>query len=184
MASAHEFSIPVRELDAGGKHLHFPIRAAWLRGALEGTEIEPAGPDGELDLRVSKSGNDVVVHGSLAVELTAPCARCLERARVTVKEPVTVLAVPEAHHKPGPRDDDDLSPDQLDTIPYDGETVILDELVRDELVLGVPMIPLCSEACPGIRPQPSQESSQAASEPTQLDPRLRPLLRLKKTQTE
>lgn len=183
MASAHEFSIPVRELDAGGKHLQFPIRAAWLRDALEGTEIEPAGPDGELDIRVSKSGNDVVVHGSLAAELTAPCARCLEPARVAVKEPVSVLAVPEASHA-ARGEDDDLSPDQLDTIPYDGETVVLDELVRDELVLGVPMIPLCSEACPGIRPQPSEESSQAASEPTHIDPRLRPLLRLKKTQTE
>jgi len=184
MSSPHEFSIPVRELDAGGKQLRFVVRAGWLRGALEGTDIAPAGPDGELDVRVSKSGTDVVVHGTLSAELAAPCARCLEPAHVSVDQPLSVVAVPEAAHRRAAAAEADLGADQLDLIPYDGETVVLDDLVRDELVLAVPMIPLCSEACPGIRPQPSEEPARGPSEPPGIDPRLRPLLRLKKTQTE
>jgi uncharacterized metal-binding protein YceD (DUF177 family) len=42
------------------------------------------------------------------------------------------------------------------------------------------MIPLCSEACPGIRPQLVPEEGQGAPA---VDPRLRPLLRLKKSST-
>ena len=66
--------------------------------------------------------------------------------------------------------------DDGNTWPYDGETVVLDDLVRDELLLGIPMIPLCSESCPGISPRVEGESNGVG-----LDPRLRPLLELKKT---
>jgi hypothetical protein len=46
-------------------------------------------------------------------------------------------------------------------------------------ILGIPMIPLCSEACPGIQPQLASEEPEAAAVDS-IDPRLRPLLRLKK----
>ena len=47
--------------------------------------------------------------------------------------------------------------------------MVLDDLVRDELLLGIPMIPLCSEGCPGIRPPASGRDADAG-----IDPRLRP----------
>jgi uncharacterized protein len=172
----NEFSFPVNDLDAGGKAVRMPIRAAWLRGVLEGTDIGASAKDGELDVRLSKSGTDVVVRGTLSAELLVPCSRCLEPAVVSVREDVSVLAVPEAHDRGSGEggDEEDGELEESDVIPYDGETVVLDELVRDELLLGIPMIPLCSESCPGIRPEHPQGAETAS-----IDPRLRPLLRLK-----
>lgn len=190
LMSAHEFSIPVHDLDAAGKELRLPVRASWIRGALEETGVGPAGPDGGLEIRVSKSGNDVVVHGKLHAELAVPCARCLEPAHVSIQEDVSVLAVhgaeaprPSHSSREGGRgrdddEDDDLPGDEADVIPYDGQTVVLDDLVRDELLLNIPMIPLCSDACPGISPPPAAEGE--AREENGIDPRLSPLLRLKK----
>jgi len=177
-----EFSIPVHELDAAGKEFRFPVRAAWVRGALEATNISAVGTDGELDVRVSKSGNDVVVRGKLRAELAVPCARCLEPAHVSVHEDLSALVVetaPAKSAKGSDEDDEDLAPEEADVITYDGKTVVLDDLVRDEILLGIPMIPLCSDACPGIRPQPAVED--AAAREDDIDPRLQPLLRLKKT---
>ncbi len=202
---AHEFTIPVSELDAAGRSYHFPIRAAWVMGALEDHEATSAGTEGKLDVRVSKSGNDVVVHGTMKAELSMPCARCLKPVTVLIDQPISVLMVPEkalkspetasrrprrepakddakddtkivtkdtkeakgsASKKDAPKkgrkersrdeedDDDGISPDEADIVAYDGDTVILDDLVRDELVLETPMIPLCSEDCPGISPGP------------------------------
>jgi len=178
----HEFAIPVRDLDAAGKPFRFPVTAAWLRTALEGTDVANGGGDGTLEVRLSKSGTDVVVRGTLEAQLTVPCARCLEPAHVPVKEDISALVVPATATRDaaGAQDDDDIAPEQADLIAYDGETVILDELVRDELLLGIPMIPLCSEGCPGIRPQPAQEEAAEAPATDAIDPRLRPLLRLKK----
>jgi uncharacterized protein len=174
-----EFSIPARELDAAGKRFRFAVRAAWLRHALEDTDVAASGPDGELDLRVSKSGPDVVVRGSLAAELEVPCARCLGPARVTVREELSALAVPAAVAREafaGAGDDDaELAAEHADVISFDGETLLLDDFVRGELLLGIPMIPLCSEGCPGIRPEPAIAPARP-----DLDPRLYPLLGLKK----
>jgi uncharacterized protein len=177
MGKEHEFSIPVRDLDAAGKQFRFALPAGWMRGALEDTEVQPAGPDGSFDGRVSKSGTDVVLHGKLAAELVVPCARCLEPARVSVKQDLSALAVlrskmrEEARGKRGSKardasrakggasparegDEDEESAPDADMIAYDGENLVLDDLVRDELLLAVPMIPLCSEACPGISRPP------------------------------
>jgi uncharacterized protein len=182
MLPEHEFSIPIQDLDAGGKSLDFAVPAAWMRHALEGTQVAEGGADGKLALRLSKSGTDVVIRGSLKADLVVPCARCLEPAKIAVREDISALAVPRAalREVAGDDEDADLSPETADMIPYDGETLVLDDLVRDELLLAVPMIPLCSEGCEGISPRsPAAEQPQAAT--ASIDPRLRPLLRFKKS---
>jgi uncharacterized protein len=176
---AHEFSFPAHDLDASGKRFCVAVRASWIGDALEGTDVGPGGADGELDVRLSKSGTDVVVRGKLTAELQIACARCLQPARIVVSERLSVLVVRTGAlgtRSHGDADEDEVVSDQADLITYDGETVVLDDLVRDELLLGVPMIPLCSEGCPGIRPETPPESASASA----MDPRLRPLLRLRK----
>jgi len=180
-----EFSFPASNLDAAGKHFHLPVRASWLRGVLEGTAIGPSEHDGELDVRLSKSGTDVVVRGTLAADLVVPCSRCLAPAVVPIREELSILAVPSG---PAPRargerdqreDEEEEDPGEADVIAFDGENVVLDELVRDELLLAIPMIPLCSEACPGIRPERPSSSEAPSAADESIDPRLRPLLRLR-----
>lgn len=141
--SSPELSVSVRDLDAAGKAFHFTLRAAWIRSAVEDTDVTGTERDGELDVRLSKSGHDVVVRGTLTAELVLPCARCLEPAHVAIREPLSALFVP------GGRASD--SSDSADVIAYDGETVVLDGLVRDEMLLALPIVPLCSESCAGIR---------------------------------
>jgi uncharacterized protein len=72
-------------------------------------------------------------------------------------------------------DDDDIVDDGPDTIRYEGEHLVLDEVVRDALLLEIPMMPLCSEACPGIERPPLAESE--ADRP--IDPRFAALLSVK-----
>lgn len=206
--SAHEFTINVTDLDAGGKEYDFPIRSAWLRGALEDNEATASTEDGQLSVRASKSGHDVVVHGTLDVNVRVPCARCLEPFDLPIHSDISVLYVPAARIKvPGPpkseKSDKDSEPkgkakgkgkepeeeyeftsEEADTLGYDGDTVVLDDLVRDEVILEIPMIPLCSDGCPGMSPAP-EERNASAEEPEgqrtdSIDPRLAPLLRFKK----
>jgi uncharacterized protein len=171
--SAHEFTIPVTDLDAGGKEYRFDVRANWIRGVLEGHEASASTQDGLLVVRASKSGPDVVVHGKLDATLQVPCARCLEPSTHVVESDVRVLYVPASKVKTPDSGEYEFTGEEADTFPYDGETVVLDDLVRDELVLEVPMIPLCSEACPGMSPAPGVRLEEAERP---IDPRLAPLL--------
>jgi uncharacterized protein len=182
----HELTLAAGDLDSAGRPYVFPLRAAWIRGALEDHEATTAGEDGELDIRASKSGNDVVVHGTLRASLVAPCARCLKPARFEVREPVSVLYAPrgslagrdKGKGSGGKADEREISPEEADTLPYDGETVVLDDLVRDELILQTPSFPLCSEDCPGMSPSSKsrdETGSQGSDVAQDIDPRLLPL---------
>jgi uncharacterized protein len=187
MAAVHEFSIALHDLDAAGRSYTFPVRAPWVRSTLEDRDIAPGANEGRLSVRASKSGTDVVIHGRLKAELVTPCARCLEPAHVTVDEPVSALMVPASSLKTPKEDEYEFSADEADVLPFDGEVVVLDDLVRDELVLGIPMIPLCSEDCPGMSLPPGFSGPKVSGEPVNdedaIDPRLRPLLALKKMST-
>jgi uncharacterized protein len=171
---AHEFEIPVSELDAGGKDYTFILPVAWMRKALEDIEAKTTGKDGALSVRVSKSMGDIAVHGTLTAELEAPCGRCLKPARVPIHQRVAVMFAPKPARTP--KTEYEFGPDEADVLPYEGETLVLDDLVRDELVLEIPMIPLCSADCQGIAPPPPPEESAPADH---VDPRLAPLLKLK-----
>ncbi|WP_394848282.1 DUF177 domain-containing protein [Pendulispora brunnea] len=179
-----EFRVPVSELDVAGKDYDFPVRASWVRGALEGNEAAPAGDDGRLEVRLSKSGSDVVVHGRLRFELTAPCARCLEPSRIPVDEKLSLLMVPASRNKAPDVEEYEFTPEEADVVPFDGDNVILDDVVRDELVLQIPMIPLCSEDCPGMSAPGVSGADPTEDTKESVDPRLLPLLRFKNLKKE
>lgn len=71
----------------------------------------------------------------------------------------------------------EFASDEADLDVYDGEMVVLDGFVREAILLEMPIFPLCSESCPGIRPA-SPEAVDGGDTPT-LDPRLAPLRALR-----
>jgi uncharacterized protein len=170
--SKHAFSVSASELDAGGKAFKQSLPNAWLLAALEDAGATPLG-DGEIDVRLSKSGTDVVVHGRARAEVEVPCARCLEATRVVLAPEISVLMVPASTIKSSR--EHEMAPSEADVLAYNGDDVVLDDLVRDDLLLEIPMIPLCSDDCPGI----ASAHRDAIEEPA-VDPRLAPLLALKK----
>lgn len=195
--SKHEFPIPVVDLDAGGKAFDFPVRAEWVRGLLESHEATTTGRDGQIKVRASALGGEVVVHGTLSTSVICPCARCTDPFELPVDIELSALFTPAAKYKKlvgeaaeraaakhkgkAPKDgpEIELSSADADTLPYEGETVALDDLVRDEILLEIPMIPLCSDDCPGMsaRPAASADPGPSAGAPSPpIDPRLAPLL--------
>jgi uncharacterized protein len=167
------FVVSASTLDAGGESYARPIPNAWLVTALADTEAKALG-DGTIDLRLSKSGTDVVVHGKVKADVEVPCARCLEPVRVTLAPEISVLF--EVRGKKHPPKEVEISRGEADVLPYDGDQVVLDDMLRDDLVLEIPMIPLCSETCPGIASHGEAPESGSST----IDPRLAPLLALKK----
>ena len=178
--------INVHDIDEIGRDFTFPLTRAWLEGALAGTEVRPdlEAPEGELDLHVQRQGADIVLHGRLRGAIVTECARCLGDARIPVDTAVgSLLTARGEAYRPEP-DEHELTPEELDREFFTGERIVLDDMVREHLLLEVPIKPLCQEACPGI-PVPSHVAGPAdlaapvaeASEGG-VDPRLAPLLKL------
>jgi uncharacterized protein len=159
-----EFSVPVRDLEEGPKTYVFPIRSTWAKAALEEGEIKFSAEEGKLEAQLTKTGPDVWVDGHISVAVEMPCARCTKPAHVTIDADLKIMLVPESTKK----DEEDTG----DFAYYDGQIAVLDELVHDEILLGIPMIPLCSEDCPGMSTGPQEVEAP-------IDPRLEPLKRIK-----
>jgi len=203
MSERGTFVVPIHDLDLAGRSVRFPITPVWLRGALEGCEPQPAGSTGQMDVHLTKTGNEVLVQGQVDAAIVMPCARCLEPVEFRPHIELSLLLHPaagapasarrggqgsghgSAHApgkeagKPSPKSDDetDFGDDDGDTDTYEGEEVVLDRFVREAILLESPIFPLCSEACEGIRPaSDSGPDSQGAV----TDPRLMPLLELAK----
>lgn len=82
----------------------------------------------------------------------------------------------------------EFSAEEAEVDTFNGDTVVLDEFVREALLLEMPNFPLCSEACPGIRPAAPAPEADSGEESERVDPRLAPLgalrAKLKPAQTK
>lgn len=177
--------INVSDIDEIGRDFTFPLTRAWLEGALAGTDVRPdlEAPEGELDLHVQRQGADIVLHGRLRGAIVTECARCLGDAHIPVDTAVgSLLTARGEAYRPEP-DEQELTPEELDREFFTGERIVLDDMVREHLLLEVPIKPLCQEECPGI-PVPAHVAGPAdlaapeAPSEGGVDPRLAPLLKL------
>lgn len=161
-----------KTLDEGPRAVKASLPAAWLAAQLAdepsggeaGDEtVVTAREDGSIDARLTPTGGDAfLLQGHVRARIETTCSRCLGPATVPVDAEVTLLLVPEAK---APRaatkrskesdGEPEFDADEADVATYDGETVVLDPLVREALLLELPISPLCDEACPGMASPPS-----------------------------
>ncbi len=147
-----ELVLHAKDIDADGKAYEFPLSASFMAAALASSELRTVddAPAPRARLFAQRQGADILVVGSVQAKLVAACVRCLEDASVDVNAEVGTLYIARgANLRPAP-DEDELSPEELSREFFDGDVIELDDVVREHILLEVPMQPLCREDCPGI----------------------------------
>jgi uncharacterized protein len=136
----------INEIGPDGKALRVPVTADWLGSACPELDARPVGRGLALTGRIMKAGEDYLLRGELAGVLETPCARCLEPARVALNVPLAVTFVQ------ADAVDDDSDDDDPGVIRFAGNEIDVSDEVRDEIVLALPINPLCAESCRGLCP--------------------------------
>lgn len=156
------FRVHVRDLPT---HREVRVGSDYVAAALQGLPMRDALGDGDagegaLAVDLYEEGDNVHVTGRMRGHVIVACSRCVGPARLPIDEPIQATFMPEeampAPAADGAADADDgveLGEPDLDVFPYDGETVDLEPLLREQLVLAVPFAPLCREDCQGLCPQ-------------------------------
>jgi uncharacterized metal-binding protein YceD (DUF177 family) len=186
--------IPIHNLDTHGKDFVFALDQAWLDVVFEGTGVrgDASVSDGAVEVHAQRNGREILVHGKAHARLIAECGRCLKHMPVEVACDLAALYAPAegSAHAHADEEDDDVDPDRPDREFYSGEKVVIDELVRDYLLLELPMQPRCDLgwSCPNLDvPEHMRGSEGVHSESTgegRIDPRLMPLMKLAKGEPE
>ncbi len=131
-------------------------------------------------LKLTTTGSEVQVDGTLEGEVELLCSRCLNAYTMKVRSQVNVVYEPsdtinrEERHK--------LKSDELDIGFYRDDTLDTDEVLAEQLLLNMPMKPLCSPECKGICPKCGADLNVSGCKcsGSEIDPRLKVLEQLLK----
>jgi len=131
-------------------------------------------------LRIDRNGSEVFVRGVMDAVVELECGRCLKQFGMDVKSRLEVVYHPAGEiqreeHK-------ELKGEELDTGFYTDDTLDTVDILREQLLLSIPMKPLCSADCKGICPVCGADLSveQCGCEVRETDPRLEVLKNLLK----
>ena len=145
-----------------------------------------------LALDVHKEGDRVAFKGRLTASLEVACSRCLEPYRVPVDAVIDLTYYPatdpRATAKPSrvSADDDEggdeMRDDDLGVSFYTGEAIDLEQMMREQFYLALPMKPLCAPDCKGLCSVCGKNRNRetCSCETTWVDPRFEVLRNLRK----
>jgi len=113
-------------------------REATMEGLAVGSTFVPEDEPVSVELDLESVSNGVMVHGMIRAPWEGECRRCLETVRGGVEVEVQELF------------SDNGDPDEI--YPIDGDEIDLRPMVRDAIVLNLPLAPLCRPDCLGPDP--------------------------------
>jgi uncharacterized protein len=176
------FVLDIKDIEADGLAKTFAVDPAWLSEALADADLRTPSDakPGTLDVRAQRSGDDILVQAHLEASVLAACARCLNDVVLDVSADITQLLSPTSK-RPHFAEELELDSEDLDREYYSGERIVLDDAVREQAILEVPMQVLCADP-PGCEPNAIPEGVRPPEDfgRDEVDPRLAPLLNLKR----
>lgn len=101
-----------------------------------------------FELVITRQVDSLRITGPVRSDVTMVCSRCLERFSCAVDANLDIELKPKNLLPQG--NEVELKSDDLDIYYYEGDEIDIDPLIVDEVLLGLPMRPLCREDCAGL----------------------------------
>lgn len=125
----------------------FPV----LRELVERGELRFLGDIG-TDVVATLVGSLVEVEGSLACTVVLPCSRCLQPVEQQIELQIALTFSRQLVHDAGAGEERELTEDEIGLIPFEGDVIDLRSSLEQELLMGLPQHPLCTNDCAGLCP--------------------------------
>ena len=129
-------------------------------------------------LRIEKVGSEVLAQGEVTTRMELQCSRCLRNFPRDMDMNIYVVYHPVEELKDEERHE--VRADELDMGFYRNDELDIRDLIVEQILLNVPMKPLCRESCLGICPKCGADMnvSPCRCEQKETDPRLAILRKL------
>lgn len=136
---------------------------------------EPAAVKGQVRL----AGNQVSVDGHVETRVQLECDRCLKPVELPVSADFALEYISGADYASSSAAA--LSEEELSVSVFDGEAIDVDEIVKEQVLLGVPVRTLCRPDCKGMCAECgiNRNAGECDCTPNEIDPRWAALKNLK-----
>lgn len=102
-----------------------------------------------FELHLERLGDVINITGVLHGAITMPCGRCLNGYTQNIESRFTLKAAPKATERRYEKETELLG-DELDDFTYEGSTLDLREILQEQVILALPLAPMCREDCRGL----------------------------------
>ena len=126
-------------------------------------QLAPIETSGHADLVEEHHGKhkviqDIRVQGRLETSLELSCARCLEPVTQDLKREFDLLYRPQGAD--AGRDEMSVTDAEAEISYYEGEGIALEDVVREQVLLAVPLKVTCRDNCKGLCPHCGQNLNE------------------------
>lgn len=143
--------IYVPKITDEGLDLTFSRDGKWLQALLPKEEKDRFSMErADVACRVRKIRDSIFVEGSIDTVIETDCSLCLEKAQVPIRSRFHYTFVPRLGDV---EEEKELTSEDMDVEYYVEETIDLDPLILEQIVLQIPMKVVCMETCRGLCPQ-------------------------------
>lgn len=132
-----------------GLVLNKPLSVEWIAETLAPGQGYAAAHEGKMRITMLRAESTIVVRGDVTMPLRAPCSRCLTPVIYSKATRIDLALIPETEMAAS-ASDGELTEDQVSLGTYEDPYVDLGEILHDEVLLSLPMQPLCTEECQGL----------------------------------
>jgi DUF177 domain-containing protein len=122
------------------------------------TQVSPLHATGTAEL-LARS-DEIRIHGQYAVEIGAQCDRCLGQARFRLQAPFDLYYRPMSDI--ARNEEVAIDEGEAEIGFYEGDGLELEDILREQVLLALPMQRVCSETCKGICPACGKNRNEAA----------------------
>ncbi len=132
-----------------------------------------------VDGRVKQSVSGVQIEGHLKTQIAVECDRCLKPVLFPVNTNFSIEYISEQDYKESAAAE--LTEKEMSLSVFDGETIDVDDIVREQIMLAVPARLLCGNDCKGICPTCGVDLNVHVCEcsTSEIDPRWEALRKLR-----
>lgn len=193
--------VKIEQIPEAGLHITEPVSLELLGEALGGggdaardtgfRAMRPA----TLKAFLRKVSGSVLLEGSLTPHVHSQCKRCVVDVELDIPVSFTLNLIPEslapgedyldkdeeAEEKGQAESEGSFGLSDADEQLFDGKTIDLDPIVREQVLLALPMNAVCREDCAGLCTVcgQNQNEKKCGCETKVIDPRLAPLKNIK-----
>jgi len=135
--------INIRHVPPEGRDYELTVTPQWIEEQFSDCDMKPVIGNGQIRINVSPVSENYYIKGGISLKFKMTCVRCLKETVISFNVPLSIVMVKESSVNLLPKG----KKSDIGVSRFSGDEIVLDEEIRESIVVGLPMNPTCSEGC-------------------------------------